>query len=146
MSDVILILTILLWSSSKYIVGSGIALATLTPIEGFVVTAIGGVGGVVIWVLFGNALMVMFKKVKGRSSQSKVFSKKNRFLIKLKQKGGIWVIAILTPGVISIPVGCLLSTYIMSDHFKIIRIQSFSVLAWSFVIFGGKYILTMVYP
>ena len=56
MSNVFLIFSILLWSSTKFLVGSGIALATLNPLEGAITTMIGGVAGVVVWVFFGHGL------------------------------------------------------------------------------------------
>ena len=143
MSNAFLILSILLWSSTKFLVGSGIALATLNPLEGAITTTIGGVAGVIVWVFFGHGLKSLWLKKVGRQKGARVFSRRNRFLVKLKNKGGLWLIALLTPGILSIPVGCLVSITMEQDRFKVIRIQSISILLWSSVIFGFKQIFIL---
>ncbi len=144
MSNVFLIFSILLWSSTKFLVGSGIALATLNPLEGAITTMIGGVAGVVVWVFFGHGLKSLWLKVIGAKKPVTVFSKRNRYLVKLKNKGGLWLIALLTPGILSIPVGCLVSITIEQDRFKVISIQAVGIVIWSLMIFGGKQIFILL--
>jgi hypothetical protein len=143
-SNAFLIFSILLWSSSKFLVGSGIALATLNPLEGAITTMIGGVVGVVVWVFFGHGLKSLWLRKVSAKRRAKVFSKRNRFLVKLKNKGGLWLIALLTPGILSIPVGCLVSISMEQDRFKVISIQSIGIVIWSLVIFGGKQIFILL--
>jgi len=64
--------------------------------------------------------------------------------VKLKNKGGLWLIALLTPGILSIPVGCLVSIAMEQDRFKVISIQAVGIVIWSLMIFGGKQILILL--
>lgn len=144
MSNAFLILSILLWSSTKFLVGSGIALATLNPLEGAITTMIGGVAGVIVWVFFGHGLKSLWLRKVGTQKGAKIFSRRNRLLVKLKNKGGLWLIALLTPGILSIPVGCLVSISMEQNRYKVIRIQTISILLWSLVIFGFKQIFILL--
>jgi hypothetical protein len=48
-------------------------------------------------------------------------------------------IALLSPLIISIPVGCFLSIGIESNRLKVLIFQLVALLIWSIVIFGSKY-------
>lgn len=133
--------SIIIWSSSKFLVGTGMALAFLPPLEGFICCIIGGVGGCVVWVFAGNGLQRLWLKHVSNVSKAKkkvVFSKKNRFLVKIRSRGGLWLVAFLTPLVLSIPVGCLFANTLESNPYRVLRIQSLSVVFWLVVIFGFK--------
>jgi len=138
MGSWILRISIFLWSSSKFLVGTGMALAFLSPIEGFFWCLIGGVSGCFIWIFGGNKLLFLLGKYLHKGKKGRIFSKKNRFLVKLRTKGGLWLVALLTPLVLSIPVGCLFANTFEPNPYRVFRIQSASVLFWSLVIFGFK--------
>lgn len=130
--------SIMLWSSSKFLVGTGMALAFLPPLEGLVWCIIGGVSGCVIWVFAGNGLLRLWFKHISKAKKKVVFSKKNRFLVKIRSRGGLWLVAFLTPLILSIPVGCLFANTLEGNPYRVLRIQSLSVVFWSLVIFGFK--------
>jgi hypothetical protein len=118
--------SIIVWSSSKFLVGTGMALAFLPPLEGLV------------WIFAGNGLQRLWSKYVGKDKKKVVFSKKNRFLVKIRSRGGLWLVAFLTPLILSIPVGCLFANTLDSNPYRVLRIQALSVLFWSLVIFGSK--------
>lgn len=62
-------------------------------------------------------------------------------MVKIKNSYGLIGIAILSPVIISIPVGCIISTGFEHNKMKIIRYQLFSVLFWSILLFGLKGLL-----
>ena len=64
--------------------------------------------------------------------------KKLRSFVKMKNSYGLIGIAILSPVIISIPVGCIISASFEHDKSKIIRYQLLSVIAWSVLLFGIK--------
>ena len=138
MSSWFLRISIFLWSSSKFLVGTGMALAFLSPLEGVFWCAIGGVSGCFVWIFGGGKLIEFWKKYVRKGKRGRVFSRNNRFLVKLRLKGGLWLVAFLTPLILSIPAGCLFATTFESNKYKVLRIQSISVLFWSFAIFGFK--------
>ncbi len=114
------------------------ALAFLSPIEGFIWSLLGGISGCFIWIFGGKKLLELWSTYVSKGKKSKVFSKKNRFLVKLRLRGGLFLVALLTPLILSIPAGCLFSTSIEGNPYKVLRIQSLSVLFWSVLIFGSK--------
>lgn len=74
---------------------------------------------------------VEFSTSKNKSgTPAKRFSKKNRWLVKVKQKGGVYLLVFLAPIIISIPVGCLILTSMESNRYRILLLMSISVLMW----------------
>jgi len=138
MSSWVLRISIFLWSPSKFLVGTGMALAFLSPLEGIFWCVIGGVSGCFVWIFGGSKLLDFWKKYVRKGKKRRVFSRNNRFLVKLRLKGGLWLVAFLTPMILSIPVGCLFATTFETNPYKVLRIQSLSVLIWSVAIFGFK--------
>lgn len=65
------------------------------------------------------------------------YPKLKRF-VRIKNSYGLIGIAILSPVLFSIPVGCIISTAFEHDKLKIIRYQAVSVVVWSIVLFGLK--------
>lgn len=139
MSNILLLLSIFFLSSVKYLVGSGLALASLPAWEGFVISLSGGTFGVFVFVYGGSAIKIWMKRKFPSRTEVKKFTKKNRFLVNLRIKGGLVVIALLSPLIISIPVGCILSIGIESNRFKVLILQLAALLFWSIVIFGSKH-------
>lgn len=73
-------------------------------------TALGGSAGVLLFFLFGKKLFAFLRKkgiIKTKKKQ-RIFSRNKRRLVRIKNTYGITGIALLTPVVLSIPVGCLL--------------------------------------
>ena len=87
----------MVWSSSKFLVGTGMALAFLPPLEGLVICIIGGVSGCLVWIFAGNGLQRLWSKHVSKDKKKVVFSKKNRFLVKIRSRGGLWLVSFLTP-------------------------------------------------
>jgi len=65
------------------------------------------------------------------------FSKLKR-IIHIKNKYGLIGIAFLSPILLSIPLGCIVSASFETDKRKIITYQLASVILWSLIIFGAK--------
>lgn len=69
-----------------------------------------------------------------RRSQHKIFTRRNRYIIKIRRKYGFAGLIILTPVLLSIPIGTLLVLKYYSGHRGLLGWLSLSVIAWSVVI------------
>jgi uncharacterized membrane protein len=106
--------------------------------ETVVVTTLGGFTGVIIFVTLSDSII---KRVKSRklkkeqeaikTARKKIFSRKNRFIIHVKHRFGLFGIAALTPLLFSIPVGCFLATRYFKDKQRILIYMFTSILFWS---------------
>jgi hypothetical protein len=130
----------------KYLIGVTFALKWLSPIEGFLSTTIGSGISVLIYVYGGTELTRYFRERKIRRQGDKyvkplVFTKKNRFLVKIRKNGGLPLVAFLSPVVISLTVGCLLAITFIHNRPKIVTYMIISIFIWGIMIFGGKNLL-----
>ena len=135
----------------KYAVAAGMAIAYFeNPIWGYVITTIGGISAAFFWIFFGNwaqskivAYNLWVKRKKGKTTldRPKKFSKKNRWLVKIKKNGGLPILCFISPVSIGVAPGCLIAVGLESDRFKIWLYMSVSIAFWGIIIFGSKYLL-----
>ncbi|WP_372753210.1 hypothetical protein [Labilibaculum sp.] len=106
--------------------------------ETILYTNIGGLIGILISTLASKGLIKLFnayglKLFKSKKKIKKKFNKQNRRLVILKNKYGLAGIAILTPVLLSIPIGVFLNTKYYG-HKKISYLYLLiSQITWSFV-------------
>jgi hypothetical protein len=129
---------IVLVSTVKYAIGVGMAVLSISsPWLGFVFTSLGGILGVSIWVYWGEKLQTLYFDYRNRRGViSKRFSKKNRWLARVRSEGGLPIIALLGPAIISLPVACFIATGMGISRWKVWRAISISVLLWGVIFFG----------
>jgi hypothetical protein len=122
----------------------------LTFLETLVITIGGGLSGVAFFMFLSRYLTIIFKKIRegfsksDRSSADKkkrlVFKPWKRYLISFMRKFGLPGIAIITPPVLSIPLGVILAERINSKFVKkrnlVFIYMAVSVVFWSFVFSG----------
>jgi hypothetical protein len=101
---------------------------------GWFVSALGGIFGSFIWIFLGHWIQdkwIQFSASGNKNRASvKRFSKKNRWLVRIKQKGGVYLLVFLAPLIISIPVGCLILTSMESNRYRLLMLMTISVLLW----------------
>lgn len=67
-----------------------------------------------------------------RSEQSKkVFTRRNRRIVRIWKRYGLTGIALITPVILSIPIGTLIANSLVDDRRKILLYMFFSILFWS---------------
>lgn len=76
---------------------------------------------------------------KTNRKSKKYFSRKNRFIVLIKRKYGLWGIAILTP-LLSIPLGTFLANKYYRNKKSVLFSLTLSVVCWS-IIMSSIYIL-----
>ncbi|MBL7812014.1 MAG: hypothetical protein JNL57_07285 [Bacteroidetes bacterium] len=132
---------VFLWSTFKYVLGVGFALTTLpNHFAGFVCCTTGAMVGVSVFTYGGLWLNERMRRFWKKGSH---FNRRNRLLIKIKHNGGLPLLAILTPVIISIPVGCILATTFVHNRHKIVLWMWAMVWIYSLVIFGSMWLFNL---
>jgi hypothetical protein len=135
------IISVFLLSTVKFVFG-GVPLALVhgfSFFEAVVVTSLGGFTGVIVFVFLSDTIIKKVKERKLKKEQrgeqeikrKKIFSRKNRLIIHVKHRFGLFGIAALTPLLFSIPVGCFLATRYFKDKQRILIYMFASILFWS---------------
>ena len=108
-------------------------------LEVAILTALGGTIGLIFFIHLSHLLKWIFKTlipVNSRANnQKRIFTKRNRFVVRIKQKWGLLGIAFLTPPLLSIPIGTTIAASLYKDKRQVFVTLLSAVLFWSFV--GG---------
>lgn len=101
-----------------------------------------GTFGIIVFMFLSSGLLKFwnwFKRITGlfkRKKPRKKFSKRTRRWVRLKSKFGLAGIAILTPFLLSIPIGCFIAMRYYKNKRKIFLYLFISVVIWSFIFAG----------
>ncbi len=98
------------------------------------IVASGGALGVLVFTYLGAIISNYFS----RFSFFKFKFGKLKKLIRIKNSYGLIGLALISPLIISIPVGCIISAAFEHDKRIVIRWQLLSVIFWSVLLFGLK--------
>lgn len=133
---------IFLLSAVKLLFAPGAAVASgFTPLQAVALTSSGGCSGVIFFYYFGHWAM---KKVLGIHQRyfvkdlpgkpplrkRKVFSNRNRMIVRVKYNFGMLGLAVLTPAVLSIPIGAVISARFYFDNKFMLPLLLVSTTAW----------------
>jgi ABC-type antimicrobial peptide transport system permease subunit len=136
-------------SSVKFLLSPLLSISlNLTFFESIISMTVGGLVGVfffyylsgLIVMLFGKYIKPIFIKKKEAhllhhaKNKKPVFTKKNKLIIRIKTKWGMYGIVILTPVLLSIPIGAFLANKYFSKNKRILLYLSFSVIGWSIIL------------
>ncbi len=149
---------LLLVSSVKFVFAFPLALGyNFSFIETLSYSSLGGILGVIFFAFISDELIIFYhwfihvymhnhpksrvfaKKIKDRYrkifpvKEKKVFSKKSKRFVRIKQSWGLFGIAILTPLLLSIPIGTFLAIRFFKRSKKTILILCSAVLFWSII-------------
>ena len=108
----------------------------------FLLSSVAGISGVVAFLFFETWLSKIWNQLKSRlvkpsaPKPQKRFTRRNRLLVKILRKYGLPGLAIITPTIISIPVGSILAGRLFPDHKKVMLHLSLSVIAWAALLSG----------
>ncbi len=107
------------------------------------VSCIGGIGGSIFYVYLFAAILKWWDKRKHLKSGGKkkiIFTKTNRRIIKIKHRFGLLGISILTPVILSIPLGAFLAERFYKNKPKVILYLSVCTVFWSFAFYFIYYL------
>lgn len=141
------IILVILLSSVKFGLG-GVPLALGFGFSFFktvVTTSIGGIMGIMIFSYLSDIILRFVKRFlenrkERRKSQpkEKVFTWRNKMIVKVKRKFGLIGLAVLTPSVLSMPLGMLLVRRYFHNHQRVLVYMISSVIFWSVAISSFK--------
>ena len=97
---------------------------------------LGGVAGIFLFTFLGVFLETLYFK----HFPHRKFSKSSRFLAHIKDKFGIWGIALVSP-IISFPVAILLSLTLTTHKWEIVKKMIVSLIGWTTVLYIAQFII-----
>ena len=133
------ILSLFLLTSVKFVVGVPATFAALQMsfIELWIFASVSGIFGVACFVFLSDWLFKIWDAFrmryfpKNQHTKKAVFTKKNRRFVSFIRKYGLVGLALLTPTLISIPVGTILARKFFSNRWKVFVYISSSVILWA---------------
>ena len=131
--EIIKIGSIMFASSFKMLFGVPLSLAAGYGIlETLFLASLGGIIGVVVFTFFSQWLIQTVDRVTFFKRKSKVFSKRNRMIIRVRQRFGLMGLAFIAPN-LTIPIGTFVLVKYFKNRRKIILYESLSVIFWAAV-------------
>ena len=95
-------------------------------------TNVGGILGIYFFTYLSDKIMEWWKR-NFRKKRKKIFTKKNRRIVRIKQDYGLIGIALITPLLLSIPVGAFLMVrYYPRSKYKIVALLTSNII-WSVI-------------
>ncbi len=99
----------------------------------------GAVLGSVLFTFLFSGILKWWEKLKHKyfatHQHTKIFTKANRRIIRIKHRFGLTGIAILTPIFLSIPIGAFLADRFYKDKKKVILYLTVSAIGWCFILY-----------
>ncbi|MBL7892385.1 MAG: hypothetical protein JNL63_07125 [Bacteroidia bacterium] len=113
------------------------------------VTISGGMAGTLVFTFISEALIRSYKKVRQKlieskgqpdveqvkTKQKRKFTFTNKTIIKVKQRFGLFGLSILTPSLLSIPLGVFLAVRYYKNRKKIMSYMFISIVGWAIVLY-----------
>lgn len=132
---IIELILILVGSAFKYSITTLFAAdSSLGTITAYAANIVGGAWGIICFTFLGRSFQNWYKKRQINNGKYKVVTKRNRNLVKFRNSLGLAGIAFLTPILLTIPLGVLLSLSLTQDRNKIIRYHILSCILWTSLI------------
>ena len=128
------IVSVFLTSAVKFFAGPILAKSFgFSYIQSILLTSVGGISGVLLFFILGSKLILFFPNYfKSNTKKKKIFTKKNKFYVLLIRDYGMFGIALLSPILISIPIGSFLAARFFDANSVMVRaILCMSVVFWS---------------
>lgn len=115
--------------------------AQLSVFKALTVTISGGFAGTLFFTFLSEWSLEKFRKIKEKyfpvtnKKSKKIFTKSNRLIVAFKVKFGLIGLAIITPLILSIPLGTFLAIKYYSNKQKIIVYMFTSISIWAIVLY-----------
>lgn len=104
----------------------------------FIICSLGGLTGCTVFIVLSskiwNLINKYVKKTFKKQKPKKIFTPKNRRFIKIKSKFGLPGLAILTPTILSIPLGCFLALKYFKNKAKVAIWMFGTTILWALMV------------
>lgn len=140
------IISVLLLASTKFLFAPTLSLKLgFNFWETIFLLCAGGISGVTFFYFLGTLIGNWIERIKNINRAKKVAQGKpiklkrkitpfKRKVVKIKNKFGLAGIAIVTPCIISIPIGSVLASRFFNNHAKTLSAIYLSVVVWAFIL------------
>ncbi len=136
--EILELATLIILASTKFAFAVGALASPLTSysyVEMVLILIAGGFIGVFFFYFFSNWVnKILDKLFNKKKKEKKLFSKKVRRFIRIKNKYGIIGISLISPILISIPVGSFIASRFFSKKKYTIIVMLAGVIFWSLVL------------
>jgi hypothetical protein len=136
-AEVLKIVSVFLLSSIKFGIGGvpAAVIANFSFFKAMLVTISGGVSGTIVFTYLSAWLTKRLKKKKKPNKPKNKFTLTNKIIVYVKKYFGLVGISIITPLILSIPLGVFLAVRYYHDKWKVIRFMMISVTVWAIVLY-----------
>ena len=140
MEELLQVIFILILSATKFLTAPITSLNIgFNYLQTLIITTMGGILGVIAFYYLSNGIAFLFFKIaskfrKGEPSPKKVFTWKNKMIVKTVRKYGLLGIAIITPVLLSIPLGTFIAARYFHDQTQVLKYLCSSVVFWSVIL------------
>lgn len=141
MEKILQILLVIILSSTKFLTAPITSLNIgISYGQTLLITSLGGILGVVFFYSLSKAIVYFVSKVgskvrkKEAGKKKRVFTFKNKLIVRVKVEYGLIGLAAVTPIFLSIPLGTFLAARYFQNTKKVIFYLSASVIVWSVIV------------
>lgn len=132
---------LLLLAATKFLFAPGMVRAAgFNFWESIFICILGGWTGIFIFYFVGKWVTKQFDSLLSKKNKKK-FTRMNRFVIRIKTKFGLLGIAILTPCILSIPIGCILASKYFRHNNLTLTYLLVSLVSWAFILNSLVYVV-----
>jgi ABC-type antimicrobial peptide transport system permease subunit len=139
--ELLQVIFILILSATKFLTAPITSLNIgFNYIQTLIITTIGGIFGVLVFYYLSNGLAFIFYKIAAKLNgvkkpkEKKVFTWKNKMIVKTVRQYGLLGVALLTPVILSIPLGTFIAARYFHNQAQVLKYLSASVIFWSVII------------
>lgn len=129
-------LAVILISAVKHTLGGIPAgyIAGFDYLEVVLYTLIGGVMGIVFFVYSARGAKKLYLRYLEKiDKKPRKFTRMNRLIVRVKREFGLYGLALITPPLISVPVGAIIAATIYKDKRRVMLFLIMGVVFWSFL-------------
>ncbi|MFZ9454147.1 MAG: hypothetical protein ACO27Q_02850 [Bacteroidia bacterium] len=105
------------------------------PLLVFLCCGFAGISGSIVFTYLSSLIVKTVQAVRSKSQKGIYIRTYLRWVIKTKTRFGLLGLSLVSPLVLSIPLGTLIAKKFYKNNFKIITYMSVSVIAWTLVYF-----------
>lgn len=137
MGDLAGMLGLMLLSSVKFFAAPPMILVSQYSYwESIIILVIGGAAGVLVFYYAGDIAIGYATKLftRDKKEHARIFTRKNKLIIKAKSRFGLLGLSLLTPVLLSIPVGSIIAAKYFGSDRKTIVYLLMSVVFWAFTL------------
>lgn len=130
-------ISIFFLSTVKFMFAPGVsAAAGFSLLQTILITSLGGMTGITVFYYFGRLIITKMESWRSahRKVPKKVFTKRNKSIVKLKGKYGLIALLILTPSFLSIPIGSVVAAKFYHHYKFTFPLLLVATVIWSIIL------------